>query len=667
MKNKHFFAVFTLLVFSFSSFAFSQVHLGDDLLALTADVPKISLDLKGMDIIEVLKTLATKGKMNIVVGANVRGRVTMFLKNVDITDAFEIILAANNLAADRRGEIVYVMTQRDYQQTYGKDYGDKKEVRILELKYAKAADINKALNQIKTKIGKVIVDEGSNTIVVIDTPDAISQAAELVEKLDKPTTTVVFELNYANAADLKDKIEEVLTKGVGSVEIDERTNKILVTDLKNRMDEIKQIIGEFDSKSQQVLIEAKIVEITLTDEYKLGIDWQAVLADLQKQLQPLVKNPITVTSAFKLATAGALIPGGELLIGDFNGSDYGIMLQALKTVGDVNTLSSPRITVLNNEEAKILIGTSEPYAINTVTQSGDLATTGTELQFLDIGVKLFVTPTINRNGFVTMKIKPEVSNSTENYTYGDPPTSVPIVSTTQAETSVVVKDGYTIIIAGLIKDDRSDSTNKVPYLGDIPVIGLIFKNTDQRVQKKELVIFITPHIISGEVDYLDVPEKPPINEKRFTMPAEPAFYRRRPVKMSPGYLYERDEKSENLYDSMFKKKKEPAPVKPVERATVEERASTPEDYYSIVKNKILGRLDLAKDDSRISVGDRAKVYFRLYSGGNLAAKPKITESSNYYLSQEIINAVEESAPFPPFPMTIREFKKDFSLDIVYDP
>ena len=658
-----------LIVFLAASFAFAQLELSKELVSFKGE-QTISLDLKGMDIIEVLKTLAAKGDMNIVVGANVRGRVTMFLKDVDVKEAFEIILAANNLASDKRGEILYVMTERDYEQIYGTKYGEKKEVKIIQLKYAKAVEINKALSQIKTKIGKIIIDEGSNTIVIIDAPEALAQAVGLVEKLDKPTSTMMFELSYAAVADIKEKIEPVLTKSVGSIQVDERTNKILITDLKDRMGEIEKIISAFDAKSQQVLIDAKIIEITLTDDYRLGIDWEAVITEFQETL----KNPISVQSSFAFADAGLFTTGAELLVGNFGSGGDAMLIQALKTIGDANTLSNPRITVLNNEEAKILIGTSEPYAVTTTTQSGDVATTGTEVAFVDVGVKLHVTPTINRNKFITMKIKPEVSSTGTPYTYGENSTQVPRVSTTQAETSVMIKDGHTIIIAGLISDDRSDATNEVPFLGRIPLIGLMFRNSLKSVQKKELAIFLTPHIISGESDYLEVPESPPMNEKKFTMPEAPAFYKRKPVKMSPEYLYEGEdrpanplgEKGEKGDSALFpngKRALSPFSEEPRQRL----RPSSPEEYFLVVKKRILENLAIPKGDPRVSVGDKVKVYFRLYSGGNLAVAPKIIESTNETLSEEVIDAIQRSDPFVPFPLSIREFKKDFSLEIVYDP
>ena len=172
---------------------------------------------------------STKGRLNLIIGSDIRGRVTMFLKEVDVKEAFEIILAANGLASERRGDILYVMTQKDYELLYGQKYGDKREAKMIQLKYAKAALVGELLNQLKTNIGKVLIDESSNSVIIIDTPGAVSQAIEFIARLDKPTETLVFELNYAKADVIKVKIEEVLTKGVGRLQIDERTNKIIVT------------------------------------------------------------------------------------------------------------------------------------------------------------------------------------------------------------------------------------------------------------------------------------------------------------------------------------------------------------------------------------------------------------------------------------------------------
>ena len=381
----------------------------------------------------------------------------------------------------------------------------------------------------------------------------------------------------------------------------------------------------------------------MSDRYRFGVDWQVVLEELEKN--------IGLTGNFKLAGAGAFIPGAEAIIGTFGTGDYAAMVQALQTIGDANILSSPRITVLNNEEAKILVGSSEPYATNTVTQGTSTTTTATSLTFLDIGVKLFVTPTINRDGFVTMKIKPEISSKGTDYTYGSPETTVPRVTTTQAETNVMIKDGMTIIIAGLIKDERTGTVSKIPILGDIPFLGLAFRKTDNSIVKKELVIFLTPHIISGETNYVRYPSTPPIGEKRFTMPEWPGFERRTPRKMEPDFFKKRGRRKRS-------KKSE---------IDLDITTATPEEYFYAVRNQIMQNLSISKEDAKLlKYGDKIKVSFSLYSGGNLASKPEIIESSNVFFDRVVITAIEEATPFSVFPMSIKESRKEFILDIIYE-
>ena len=605
---------------------------------------KISLDLKGMDVVEVIKMLATKGGLNIVLSGDVKGRVTIFLKSVDIMDAFEIILAANGLAYDKRGDILYVMSQREYEAIYGEKYSDRKEVKAFQMKYAKAAEVAKALNQMKTKVGKIVVDDGSNTIVVIDTPQTITQIGEAIARIDMPTVTKVFELKYSRVTDIKPKVTEMLTKSVGSLQIDERTNKISVTDLEKKMGEIEQMVTAFDDKLQQVLIEAKIIQITLDDNYKLGVDWQAVI----KKVGQLSKE-IDLSSAFQLAAQNAFgPPGAQMVIGALGGSDWATMIQVLKTIGDTDLLSSPRITALNNQEAKILVGTSQPYATNTVTQSTATATTATNLTFIDIGIKLFVTPTINKDGFITMRIRPEVSSSTSTYKYGPAPqTEVPIVTTTQAETSVTVKDGTTIIIGGLIKDQRTKIVNKIPLLGDIPIIGKAFSNTTSEIQKQELAVFLTPHIVSGEYDMLEQPKTYPINENGFTMGEFPTFERRNEYKIKPG---------------LFKGKTWPDEEKK-KAVTKKVLIEMPEDYFSALRAKILDNLRLPKTAAGVSTKGSVKLTFVLSSRGEIRSGPDIVKSSNTVLSGAAVDAVRKALPFQPFPPSMGSGDQRFSIDI----
>lgn len=611
---------------------------------------KISLDLKGMDIVEVIKMLAAKGNLNVVLGTDVKGKVTIFLKSVNLMDALDIILISNNLAYDKRGNIIYIMSQRDYERMYGEKYAEKKEAMTFRMKYAKAADVGKALNQLKTKVGKIIIDESSNTIVIMDNPSAIAQMADTIQSLDAPTVTRIFELKYAKAAEIKDKVADNLTKGFGTMQIDERTNKIAVTDFEKKVQDIEKIVAAFDDKLQQVLIEAKILQITLDDHLKLGVDWDSVVKKIQKE--------INLKSAFQIAAFNAFgPPGAELLVGSLGSGDVNVMVQVLKTIGDTNLLSSPRITALNNQEAKILVGTSQPYATNTVTQTTGTATTGTNISFLDIGVKLFVTPTINKDGFVTMKIRPEVSSTNSNYTYGTPATTIPVVQTTQAETSVRIKDGSTIIIGGLVTDRRVQTVNKIPWLGDLPIIKYAFSNTDSEIQKQELVIFLTPHIIGGATDYTEMPKSPPEDEGKFTVDEKLAFERRDRVPMSPDVFKGPGKFQEEKQEAEEEKKKASETVV---------AASTSQEYYYSVKNKIIEYISVPRDPKYAQMKGKVKLAFFLTPAGTIARGPEVIESSNHKLDDVAIKAVKKASPFSAFPASMGEAEKRFVMDIAFE-
>ncbi len=610
---------------------------------------RISVDLRGIDIVEALKILSARGNLNMVIGGNIQGRVTLFLKDVDIQDALNIVLVSSGLAYDKKGGILYVMTQRDYEQIYGESFIGEKSVRVFQLKYAKAANLAKSVEQAKTRLGKLIVDDVSNSLVVMDSPASMAQIETIIDQIDQPIESRILQLKYAKAEDIKTKVVEMTTKDVGTVEIDARTNKISVTDIPSRLDEIEKVVKAFDEEPRQVLIEAKIVQVTLTDEYKLGVDWQGIFTKIQKDY--------SFRSNFKIAAAGAFPSdtfqnGGEVMIGNFGRDDYAMLIQALKTVGDTNLLSSPRITALNNQEAKILVGESRPYATNTVIQPASGATTtASTLSFLDIGIKLYVTPSVSEDNFITMKIKPEVSSSSSNYTYGDPATTVPIISTTQAETSVRIKDGSTIIIAGLIKDERSGDVSKVPVAGDIPILGNLFKKTDKTVAKQELVIFITPRVISGEQDYFDMSSLSADKEKRFTVPEENTFERRYPEAVDPGYF-----------------KTPPSALSQRAVSTDLTKISNPatlEEYYYSIKDRILGHIDLGVEGSHSIHGD-VQISFIISSKGEMLSEPIVRRASGPEIIPIALRAVKAASPFPPFPSPAAYKQKEFTMDFVFE-
>jgi len=639
---------------------------------------KISLDIKGMDIIDVLKLLSKQAGLNIIAGKNVKGRVTLFLKDVDPWDAFEIILAANNLAYEKRGNIITVMADRDYELLYGQKFNIRQKVKIVKLLYAKATEVSKALNQVKTKVGVVIVDEGSNSLIIRDTPHAMKQMVNAVKELDIPTQTKVYSLNYATAETVKEKLTNTLSK-LGAVEIDERTNKLVVTDIPSKMQELNNLVAEFDEKTKQVLIEAKIVQIDLDDEYKLGVNWDAFFNGVN----------LTLGSNFKAIT-GTISPttsnsatGGVFKIGDLDSDNYQGTIKALETLGKTNILSSPRIVSSNNEEAKILVGTNQPYATSTTSQSGDNQVTSYSITYLDLGVKLYVTPTINNDDFITMKIKPEVSSQTSEYEYGEYDDTVPIVKTSQAETTVVVKDGTTIVIAGLMESRDEEEVSKVPVLGDIPLLGELFKSRSRgstaNAEKSELVIFITPRIITGDIASEENAYYEDFIQKSTDSLRKREFFRienKDDEEKSASFAKQRKSvipESRNINGAELASNDNEAkphigvlaPRDSLTQIVPEEK--TPEEpvknYKETVRDKVKEYINTY---SITSLSGEVYVEFSVLKDGTLKQEPKILKSTNEDLKETVVACIKNASPFPPFPPeSVSDREKTFKILISY--
>jgi len=453
----------------------------------TAAKETISLDLKGVDINELFKILSLKSGLTVISTPEVQGRITVFLNNLSFDDALDVILTIQGLACEKTGNIIKVMTAAEYERAFGKKFGERKKVKTIKLAYAKPSDVAKVITSLKSDMGKIIVDEGSGTIVLIDTPVFIETMEEAIKDLDQALETAVFDINYATSADIKASLNDLITPGVGQVIIDTRSNKAVVTDLPRRLEKIKRLMTELDESSRQVLISGQIVQVTLNDHSQKGIEWEKVFGSGLSNLDLVGKF-----------SAGTLTSYGKLSVGTLSANDYNVVLTALQEYGDVSTISRPQIVAVNKEEAKILVGSREAYVTQAQSQSEGSTVTSESVQFIDVGVKLVVVPTIGKDGFITMKIKPEVSSVREvlKTTAGS---QVPIVETSETETVVKVKDGAMVMIGGLLKKEKTDSTAGIPVLGKLPVVGGLFGSRDKQERKTELIIFLSPKLISGDV------------------------------------------------------------------------------------------------------------------------------------------------------------------------
>lgn len=448
---------------------------------------RISLDLKGINIVEFLRILSLKTGWTIVPSKNVAGRVTVFLNNIRFQDALDVVLISQNLACEKKNDIIYVMTEAEYKTMYGRDYIENREHLNIKLKYAAPENIFNVITQLKSEIGKVIIDEATGMILLIDTPDKLKLMSNAIKQLDIPLETIVFDLNYADAEKIKSSLSEIITPNTGKIIIDERVSKVIVSDLPAKMAKIRQIIKDFDEEERQVFIEAEILQVNLNDTFNRGIDWERFLGEHNLDGLDFVSNfPISP----------AVSSSGKVSIGTVASDDYSMVLEFIQRCGDLKILSRPRISVVNNQEAKIMVGKRDAYVTQTLSQAEASTVTSENVEFIEVGVKLSVTPTINKEGFVILRIKPEVSSVSEivSTSIGS---RIPIVETSEAETMVKVQDGTMIMIAGLMKEEKRKENTGIPGLSRIPLLGALFSSRSIEKIKTELIIFLTPHLISG--------------------------------------------------------------------------------------------------------------------------------------------------------------------------
>ena len=476
---------------------------------------KISLDLKGVDVIELFRILSQKMGLTIVPTKNVSGRLNIFLNNLSFNDVLDVVLISQDLASDRKGDIINIMTSAEYERLYGKKYNEKRKFANVKLNYAKPSTVFNVLGQIKSDVGRVVVDEGTGNILLIDIPEKLKFMEDTISSLDRPPETQIFDIKYAKPADIKTQLSSVITSGTGELYVDERSGKVMVSDLPGKMKKIKKMFKAIDEPSTQVFIEAEILQITLRKEYQRGgINWERVF---QGSDGFDLKGVFPIAASFSPNPALSAAANLLMTVGTVSQDRYHFTMQLLETFGETKVLSRPRITAISGQEAKVMVGSREAYVSQTQSQSDVTTITSENIQFIDVGVKLNVVPIINADGFITMKIKPEVSSVRETLTTALKST-VPIVETAEAETTVKVKDGTMIMIAGLMKDEKHKGTTGVPWLAKIPILGAFFGSRATQNKRTEIIIFLTPHLVTGDVSISDKEKERIFSSK--TIPSE---------------------------------------------------------------------------------------------------------------------------------------------------
>jgi len=479
---------------------------------------RVSLEFRATEAADVLRYLFQKAELNISISPKVSGRVSLLVNNVPIKDVFDIVLRSNNLAFDQRGEVYYIMTEAEYAEFYGEKFSDYRTVRTFRLEYAIPEQAFNLMDTLKSSIGRVLIDENSGTVVVMDTEDRLDAIQEALAVLEQPATVKVFDLRYAKALEVEEKLkDEFETARLGTIQSDDRSNQVIVRTFPARMKEVERLITALDRKTREVLIDAKIVKVTMSDDHNQGVDWGLIFQNLD--FHGIDKNG-DFRSATDATTPGTEIPSvtriqlapklGLPTDGPLGAKSFGSLafttiardgyelFRYLNQFGQAKLISKPRILVTENQEAKLNVGTREAYVTTTTTTGTSTSTTAEEVEFIDVGIQFTVTPKITRDGYVEMSIKPEVSSVIRTLVTNSG-NQIPIVDTTSADTRILVKDGATVVIGGLSTDQQNKTEDEVPKFGRLPFFGKkVFGKSTKDFDRGELIIFITPHIIEGD-------------------------------------------------------------------------------------------------------------------------------------------------------------------------
>ena len=421
---------------------------------------KVTVDFQAAPMIEVLNALREQGGINMIIAPEVTGEVTANFKDVPLAEALENILAVHGFGYVTTASIVRILPQED----------------II---------------------------------------------------LQRPKTNKLYNIAYANVDDVKTAVDGMLTKENGQVAMDKTSNTLMVSDELDRMKLIDNYITRVDKEEPQILVEARVYDVSCEDDLDLGFQWFA--------------GTNTTYSSSNLAAGGQLDPFGFAQFGSNftqastgtgdirfgvlkNDLDLDITLQAVRDKVKARLLASPSIMVLNNKEASIKIVKEIPYQELTQTAAGgNIGTT----KFKEVGVELLVTPRVTRDSKIRVDVNPVFSVQTGNVTVVVPGSSIqtqqPIVDKREAHTQALIASGQTVVIGGLRKNETVDQKSKIPVLGDVPIFGAFFRFNAQQEVNSELVVFITPIIVTGENARMSADQQADYDETEQAMvrPEEP--------------------------------------------------------------------------------------------------------------------------------------------------
>ncbi len=397
----------------------------------------------------------------------------------------------------------------------------------FQLKHVAAENVLDSVQNVLSEIGVVHADPRSNMLIVTDLPSRHAQIHELMEVLDKPVETRTWTLNYLEPDLVLDRLGDLVPFEMGPASVDDRTHQISISATPERLDEIDDLIRRWDVQPKQVQIEAFLVSTSKGVARDLGVAWNyfdaASGTSFGLQSGRAVPSYDPLSDSGQRLTIGRLpyrVPLFDFWTGDpvrdasgsvvldpqFRGSRISAVINYLEEEKQLRVLSRPRVTVLDGEEAVFKNTRELPYQTGGYTdtvagtpgtiQPGFSRVIPMRTQFITVGTILTVLPRINEEGNIIMDIMAEDSDAEPDIVIvGDQQSSVPSKSESSAESRIMVHDGQTLVIGGLRAGRFQDDEEKVPVLGDVPLLGRLFRSTNKSTQDREIMIFITPTIV----------------------------------------------------------------------------------------------------------------------------------------------------------------------------
>lgn len=386
----------------------------------------MNLNFFNADIQRVLSALAMQHEINIISSKDVGGPISIHLYRVTLAEALDAVAMASGFSYITRGDSYYFYKPKEEKDPQAEKLG----IRVFKLKYADS------------------------------------------------WKTEDFE-----------KVKEILgaIPGMRTISIHESSKTIIVEDTPENLEKIEQVIGFWDTMPKQVMIEARILEVTLNDDMRMGVNWEQVLGDARIGTGGFSTAELPTAAAAAVSpvpTAGVGI-FGNLISGAGSSTQFAMAIDALSTITDVRTLSAPKILAIHGKTARVQVGGKQGYTETTTT---NVAATET-IKFLDTGTTLSITPYIDDQGNVLLDVDPEISSVTLNAG------GIPTVTTTAVSTRLLAKNGQTVFIAGLIRSELNNTRNEIPCLGSMPVVGPAFGRKVTEGERRELVVLITPNVV----------------------------------------------------------------------------------------------------------------------------------------------------------------------------